>query len=104
MDAIAAFKKALAGRYGGRLAKIYVFGSVARGDDKPGSDIDILVVLDGEAPASSSDEMGIRDCAYDVELGMEVVFDIKALSTGDMATPAGRTPFMESVMREGVAV
>ena len=104
MDAIVELKKALSERYGDKLAKIVVFGSVAGGDDNPGSDIDNLVVLDEDAPASSSDEMEIRDCVYDVELDKEVVFDIKALSTSDMGTPAGRTPFMENVMREGVAV
>ena len=33
--------------YGPRLVKIIVYGSLARGDAEPGSDIDVLVVLQG---------------------------------------------------------
>lgn len=32
--------------YGGRLKGIYVFGSYARGDEDPESDVDVIVVLD----------------------------------------------------------
>lgn len=104
MEAIVALKTALSARYGDKLAKVVVFGSVARGDDKPESDIDVLVVLDNQVPATSREEREIRDCVYDVELGNEVVFDIKAFSTNDMLAAVGRTPFMENVLREGIAV
>jgi len=34
--------------YGPRLLKIVLFGSQARGDARPDSDIDVIAVLDGE--------------------------------------------------------
>jgi predicted nucleotidyltransferase len=34
--------------YGARLVQMLLFGSQARGDAEPGSDIDVLVVLRGE--------------------------------------------------------
>ena len=33
--------------YGPRLARLVLFGSKARGDAEPGSDIDVLMVLEG---------------------------------------------------------
>lgn len=34
--------------YGERLAEVRLYGSYARGNQEPGSDIDVLVVLDGD--------------------------------------------------------
>lgn len=41
------FAKIMAGRFPKRLVSIVLFGSVARGQAKPDSDIDILVVMKG---------------------------------------------------------
>lgn len=41
--------------YGDRLARLVLFGSQARGDAAPDSDIDVMVVLRG--PVNSSDEI-----------------------------------------------
>jgi predicted nucleotidyltransferase len=39
-------KNGLDRMYGGRLQGVYLFGSRARGEGAPDSDVDILVVLD----------------------------------------------------------
>lgn len=39
-------------------AKVIVFGSVARGDERPGSDLDLLVVFDEVDPRTRIDLMG----------------------------------------------
>ena len=41
-------KQRLSEHYGDRLDRLVLFGSQARGDAEPGSDIDVLVVLKGE--------------------------------------------------------
>ena len=46
-------KARLAAAYKDRLRGVVLYGSVARGDARPDSDIDVLVLLDG--PAVSSD-------------------------------------------------
>lgn len=40
-------KQRLRALYGERLARVVLFGSVARGEDTPYSDVDVLVVLRG---------------------------------------------------------
>jgi predicted nucleotidyltransferase len=40
------FKSGLVRIYGERLESVYLYGSYARGDDREGSDLDVLVVLD----------------------------------------------------------
>ena len=42
----AAFRRHLEERYGPRLRAVYVYGSRARGDHRPDSDLDAAVVLD----------------------------------------------------------
>jgi len=39
-------KKRLVKIYGSRLEGLYLYGSYARGDQEPGSDVDILILLD----------------------------------------------------------
>lgn len=45
-QALAAFREQLSARFGERLLSLTLFGSYARGDAGPGSDVDVAVVLD----------------------------------------------------------
>ncbi len=47
-EAAASFLQQLHQRHPGRILETVLFGSKARGDSHPGSDIDILVVVDSE--------------------------------------------------------
>ena len=82
--------RALVAEY--HAAEPRIFGSVARGDDEPGSDIDLLVDFTDEA--SLLDETGFRLALADL-LGVEV--DVVA-SDG----LSGR--MLERVLEEAVAV
>lgn len=69
-----------------------VFGSVARGDDKPGSDLDLLV--DFADDASLLDEVGLRlDLAELLQVEVDVV-----------ASDTLRGPFRERVLAEAIPV
>jgi predicted nucleotidyltransferase len=44
---ISEFRKGLEAIYGDRLRGMLLYGSYARGEEEDGSDVDVLVVLDG---------------------------------------------------------
>lgn len=69
-----------------------IFGSVARGEDQPGSDVDILVEFTGEA--TLLDEVGLRLALADL---LQVAVDVVAADTlrGEMR---------ERILREAVPV
>lgn len=69
-----------------------VFGSIARGDDEPGSDVDLLVDFTDEA--SLLDEVGLRLALSDL---LRVEVDV-------VAEDSLRGSIRERVLREAVAV
>lgn len=56
-----------------------LFGSVARGDDRPGSDIDILVDLDAEVVRTVFDYVGVKHLISDMFEGPVDVVDRASL-------------------------
>jgi uncharacterized protein len=56
-----------------------LFGSVARGDNRPDSDIDILVEFDPDARVTIYDYVGIKDYIADLFDGPVDVVDREAL-------------------------
>lgn len=69
-----------------------LFGSVARGEDEPGSDVDLLVEFTAEA--SLWDEIGLRLALADL---LQVDVDV-------VATDALRGPLRDRVLGEAVPV
>jgi predicted nucleotidyltransferase len=87
--------------YGPRLVKMILYGSQARGDAEPGSDIDVLVVLrglvrPGEEIARTSD----------IRLNMSLMHDtvISCAYVSSSRYQKERSPFLLNVRREGMAV
>ncbi len=73
-------------------SNVRVFGSVARGEDAPGSDVDFLVDLD---PAAEPLDLLSLGCDLEDELGVRV----------DVGTPGTLRPFLrDEVLSEAVAL
>lgn len=72
--AIDAFAAGARARYGERLKGIYLFGSRARGDYHPFSDVDLAVVLAARTPIGYEDTKALTHLGYDLllETGAEV--------------------------------
>jgi antitoxin ChpS len=72
--AVTALASALREHYGDRLKAIYLFGSRARGDFEPYSDVDVALILEGEVQRSLPETRYLSDLAYDLllETGAEV--------------------------------
>jgi antitoxin ChpS len=68
------FGTAIGACYGDRLKGLYVFGSRARGDFRPFSDLDVAVILAGEDVVSFEERKALADIAYDLLLdtGVEI--------------------------------
>ena len=66
------FAASVARAYGDRLNDLIVFGSRARGDAGPNSDLDVAVILSAVAADRFAEGMALADLAYDaiVETGV----------------------------------
>jgi predicted nucleotidyltransferase len=99
---VSELKKILLRRFG-EDAELYIFGSVARNDYYPDSDIDILVLLPGEVSTSLKEE--VIGLAYDIELKHDVVFGAVVRSKEFwFSEKAAFMPFHQNVEREAVRV
>jgi predicted nucleotidyltransferase len=85
---------------GDAIEEIILFGSVARGDDRPDSDIDILVI-------TSREDFRLREyltgLAFDLLMQTGERLSVKVLSRADVAS-APQYPFIRHLLRDGVAV
>ncbi len=98
---LAELKARLREFYGEKLVKLMLFGSRARGDNDPDSDIDVLVVLD-----ISANEL--NDLVYPTGI-VEGILDRYDRVVSIVEVDIGRfgtwkSPLMINVRREGVQV
>ena len=95
------YRRRLEEIYGPRLLRLVLFGSQARGDADPDSDIDVLIVLAGPL-----DDWAETQRTSKVTSKVSVKFDTDVARI--FATPedyAEKTlPFYETIRREGVSV
>lgn len=83
-----------------RLVGLKLFGSKARGDDVPGSDIDVAVIITAADPVVKDQ---VVDIAFDVNLVYGVYLSPRVIPCAVLEDPVWRiTPFLQAVEREGV--
>lgn len=97
---IADFKKSMQGLYGDRLSNIILYGSYARGEARPDSDIDFLVVLN-DAKISTGHEIDrITDCVYSLMLQHKI--DISFLPVSRVRFEKEQNPLFFFVRKDGI--
>jgi len=95
-------KKGLVKIYGDQLKAVYLFGSFARGEGRlPDSDIDVMVVLNGDFNHRDVEKRSI-DFVASLSLENDVVIMCKFISEKRYAE--SKMPFMLNVRKDAVAI
>ncbi len=97
----AELRRRLAATCGARMRKLILYGSQARGDARGDSDIDVMVVLEGEVRPFQETLRAENDGAA-VCLANDVVISMFFVSEADLA--AAGEPLPVNANREGVPV
>ncbi len=82
-------------------AEVVLYGSRARGDARPDSDWNLLILVDG--PVDPARETAIRHRLYDFELGLDEVLAARISSHRDWERRRGM-PLYEEVRRDGIVL
>jgi len=98
--AVLRFKEALTAKY--NILDFCIFGSKARGDDSPESDIDIMIEIEDYRPEIANE---IRNLAFEINLDYDcfittTIFSKKELEEG----PLSESPLYKIIEMEGVRV
>jgi predicted nucleotidyltransferase len=98
--AVLRFKEVLTMKY--NILDFCIFGSKARGDASPESDIDIMIEIEDNRPEIASE---IRNLAFEINLDYDcfittTIFSRKELEEG----PLSESPLYKTIEMEGVRV
>lgn len=97
-----AYRKAVAEQFPGLVEAILIFGSKARGDAGPDSDLDVLVIL---REGDRSRKRAVRHLGHSLAVVSEVVPSIMVYTREEWALRKhGGSPFYRAVIRDGVRV
>ena len=98
-----AVKNCLQQRFGNALCEIKVFGSRARGEHTPESDLDVMILLD--VPVDWRIKREIRYLLAEISLEYDVLLSTRIFSTSEWQSPLFRiTPLFNSIEREGILI
>jgi len=100
--ALQAYVSSLQEHFGPRLVDVLLFGSQARGEARPGSDIDVVVTLDHPDPQDLSFARGL---AFDIWLSHQVFLSVRAMSReGWQHLAAMQSLFYRNVIHDGISL
>lgn len=94
------FARAVRAQLGSNLEALKLFGSNARGEAVPDSDLDVLVVVTSHRVEA---EDAVLDIAFDVNLAHDVYISPRVIERAVLDHPVWRiTPFVQALEREGI--
>lgn len=80
-----------------------LYGSEARGDARPDSDIDLLMLVDADK-LTYNDKDKIIAPFYDIELDTGIIISMIVMSRKEWENRPFLTPFQNNVNREGIVL
>ena len=96
------FVKTLKEKYGDKIESIILFGSVARGDDRGNSDVDVLIITKED---SFKMQRLISEIVVDILLKTGVYISAKVLSSSEFDfLKRINSSFYRNISREGITV
>ena len=96
-----AFLHAIRHRFADKIERVIIYGSKAREDARPDSDLDVLVVLSENGISKEA----VRLIGYELALPTDVVPSILVYTSQELEKRRrDRSVFVEAVEREGVMV
>jgi uncharacterized protein len=102
---LARFRALLEARFGERLREVVLYGSYARGEAHPDSDVDVLVVVDG---LTESERGEVFDLVYDANAAdRDSWIGLSALAYSDTQVAdlrARERLLLRDIARDGVPV
>src|SRR3970040_1277277 len=87
--------------YGDRLKAVYLYGSYARGDYRPGSDVDVMILLKGYRNYWNEQER-ISRLASDVSLEHDVTVSCIFIKEIQWKNAKDERPLIYNIHKEGV--
>lgn len=100
-DVLRRLSRELGQLYGRRFQGLVLFGSYARGDAREGSDVDLLLLLEG--PVSPLREIRRAEAVqWPLALSEDLVLSLLPVSVD--AYVSGEEPFLRQARKEGVRV
>ena len=89
---------------GGRLKKVILYGSYARGDYDKNSDIDIMILTDFNDEELAEYRVKIREIACDLELENDIAISPVVRNIEKYNDRINIIPFYMNVQKEGVVL
>ena len=96
------YRQALRDQFADAVEQVLIYGSKARGDAGPDSDVDVLLIVRDEADAM---KRRMRGLGHLLAAATDVVPSIMAYTRGEWdQRKRSRSPFRRNVERDGVRV
>ena len=103
-DIVYSFATQLKKVLGTKLSKIILYGSYARGDFQPNSDVDIMILVTMSDTDIKKIENQIYDIAYDIELETGLIISPIIKNEENYIYWLETLPFYKNVETEGVVI
>lgn len=85
-----------------RIISIIVYGSVARGTNRPDSDVDVAIIVNGELGLDIQDQLS--EIIVDLNLQFDTVFSVIDIDKKTFEKLSNVSPFYKNVLNEGVVI
>ena len=98
------YAEVLVNLYGIHLKSIILYGSYARGDYTGNSDIDIMIILDGDIDDVKKMRSLTAEMASNISIEQEVFLSIVLRDKKHFEDSLDFLPFYQNIEREGITV